>query len=130
LLWSDEWLLIRAAAIAHGIDPFFVAAIRKAENGGPGKEFGVLTIKAPSYSEQLDGCCATVRNRMIEKPPRYRPRLLKSGISRLCLTDDWIDWFGSRWAPLNVANDPDSLNRNWSDNVVRLYQRMMNEEAG
>lgn len=128
--WSDEWLLIRAAAIAHGIDPFFVAAIRKAENGAAGREFGVLTVKAPTYSEQLEAACATVRNRMVEHPPRYRPRLLTSGISRLCLNDDWIEWFAARWAPLGASNDPNSLNVHWSDNVIALYRREMNQEAG
>ncbi len=128
--WSDEWLLIRAAALAHGVDPFFIAAVRKAENGAPGREFGVLTLKAPTYSEQLEACCATVRNRMVEHPPRLRVRLLTSGISRLCLNDDWIDWFAARWAPLGAANDPNSLNVNWSNNVIGLYQRAMNDCAG
>jgi hypothetical protein len=128
--WSDEWLMIRAAALAHGVDAFFLAAIRQAENGGPGKEFGVLTIKAPTYSEQLEAACATVRNRMVERPPRLRVRLLKSGISRLCLNDDWIGWFASRWAPLGAANDPHELNPHWVDNVCALYARAMNQEAG
>jgi hypothetical protein len=126
LLWSEEWLLIRAAALAHGVDAFFIAAIRKAENGAPGREFGVLSVHAPTYADQLRECCATVRRRMSEKPPRMGLRILRNGVVRLILPNDWIDWFGSRWAPLGAENDPLALNRNWSDNVVLLYAEGMN----
>lgn len=123
--WSDEWRFIRASALAHGIDPYFVGAIRKAENGGPGREFGVLSTKATTYQAQLDTCCATVRQRMLEKAPRLRPYRPANGILRLCLNSDWIEWFGSVWAPLGASNDPTHLNANWANNVTILYRHGM-----
>jgi hypothetical protein len=128
-MWADEWLMIRACALAHGVDPYLIGAIRKAENGAPGREFGVLTQNAPTYAKQLESCCATVRNRMLEKPPRFRPRTLKNGIGRLCLNEDWIAWFATRWAPLDAANDPNGLNRNWTINVLGWYNRAPDEWA-
>lgn len=35
-------------------------------------------------------------------------------------TAPFIVFFGSRWAPLGVANDPTNLNSNWVGNVQKL----------
>lgn len=123
--WSDEWALIRSAALAHGIDPYFVAAIRKAENGGPGREFGVLSVKAPTYRDQLEECCTTIRRRMAEHQPTISMRIMTNGHGRICLPDAWIAWFGSRWAPVGAPNDPHRLNENWAHNVMILYHQGM-----
>ena len=58
-VWQDEEALIRIAAAKYGLDWHLVAAIRKAENGGAGKEFGVLSVKAPTYVHSLT--CAARR---------------------------------------------------------------------
>jgi len=38
---------------------------------------------------------------------------------------DFISFLGDRYAPLNVANDPAGLNRNWKSNVRKFYAREM-----
>ena len=35
---------------------------------------------------------------------------------------DFIEYLGSKYAPINCANDPTGLNRNWVKNVKRLYR--------
>jgi len=36
---------------------------------------------------------------------------------------DFIDFLGSRYAPIGVSNDPTGLNKNWIRNVKRLLQK-------
>lgn len=33
----------------------------------------------------------------------------------------FVDFWAQRWAPLNVANDPNRLNANWPKNVLSLW---------
>jgi hypothetical protein len=35
---------------------------------------------------------------------------------------DFIEFLGSRYAPIGAANDPKGLNKNWVKNVKRLYR--------
>lgn len=48
--WEQE-AIIRIARQA-GVDPRLLAAVRLTENGGPGREFGVLSVPAPTYDDQ------------------------------------------------------------------------------
>jgi hypothetical protein len=34
---------------------------------------------------------------------------------------EFVTYFGSKWAPLGVANDPKNLNQFWSKNVTKLW---------
>lgn len=34
---------------------------------------------------------------------------------------DFIAFWGARWAPLGVQNDPTNLNTNWTHNVLKLW---------
>jgi hypothetical protein len=117
--WSKEFTLIVERAAAYGVDPLFIAAIRHAENGGPGREFGVLSVSAPSYAEQLSVCCATVRHRLALSP--INPFM---GIAspRLRYSDEFISHFASIWAPSHADNDPTNLNANWATNVTNAYK--------
>lgn len=36
---------------------------------------------------------------------------------------DFIEFLGSRYAPIGVANDPKGLNKNWVRNVRYFYER-------
>ncbi len=35
--------------------------------------------------------------------------------------DSFIQFLGSRWAPIGAANDPHNLNKNWVKNVLSLW---------
>lgn len=35
--------------------------------------------------------------------------------------EKFISYFGSKWAPPNVQNDPNHLNDNWVPNVIKLW---------
>jgi len=123
MIWSDEWSAIRAAAMRRGIDPYFVAAIRKTENGGPGREFGIVSIPAPTFAEQLRVCCNTVLHFLQSLRPKmtlFQPAL---GATRYAYDEAWIGAFANHYAPPNVANDPRGLNSNWLKNCLAWYAK-------
>ena len=84
-----------------------LAAIRRAENGGPGKEFGIMDSRADTLDGQAGWCAATVRNTY----------------ARWLATDQSVPFLvyrRDRYAPLGADNDPTNLNENWLRNVVRI----------
>jgi hypothetical protein len=122
--WQDEQALIKIAAAKYGLDWHFVAAIRKAEDGGPGREFGVLSVKAPTYLAQLDVCCQTVRRRLAEyDADRQALELHEAPDARQVVVyhPDFISHFAAIRAPSGAGNDPHGLNRNWARNVSYWY---------
>jgi hypothetical protein len=130
-VWQDEVALIKIAAAKHGLDWHFVAAIRKAEDGGPGREFGVLSIKAPGYAAQLEVCCQTVRHRLVEYDANNQALGLHQapdGDEALVYGQDFISWFASIWAPNGATNDPSGLNHNWCGNVSYWYLHLIDLE--
>jgi hypothetical protein len=130
-VWLDEVALIRIAAAKHGLDWHFIAAIRKAENGGPGREFGVLSVSAPTYMAQLEVCCQTVRHRLVEYDRDNQTLAVRDtpdGKQTVIYGQEFISWFAGIWAPNGAGNDPGQLNRNWSRNVSYWYFNLIDSE--
>ena len=127
--WPTEFPKIQAIARDYGVDPFFIAAIRSAENGGPGREFGVLSVAAPTYEAQCHTACASVRNHLATSPAN--PLVVMQGpkVKRLVYSLTWIRAFAKGWAPPDVANDPEGLNQNWIWNASRAYARFVVADA-
>lgn len=123
--WSMEWSLIKATSEEYNVDPHFIATIRRIENGGPGRQFGVLSVPAPSYAEQLQVTCNSVRNRLVSMPGN--PLRMYPGPRHKVLgyTDRFIEVFASVWAPIGVPNDPHALNKNWITNCANIYRAML-----
>lgn len=116
---EDEIERILNTAASVGIDARLLAAIRKAENGGPGREFGIVSIPAPTYDLQAKYAANTIRNNQA----RYEAETgfsATNGGGRF--TDAFITYLGSKYAPIGVSNDPTGLNRNWVGNVTTYYR--------
>ena len=125
--WQVEWPLIKEAASKFGLNPYFIAAIRKTENGGPGREFGVLSTPAPTYADQLRVCCVTVAHRMSLYRGTANDRVGKVSI----MSREFVRWFAQLWAPAEVENDPTNLNANWYTNCMAEQERFAaNGEPG
>lgn len=126
--WSEETAVIKMVASEHGVDPLFVAAVRKAENGGPGREFGVVSRSAPSYEEQCATTAKTIRNQLVlfNRNPLVKQNS-RGGVGRLCYSMNFIAAFQKVWAPVGVDNDPHNLNSNWYTNVLEYYNRFILE---
>lgn len=85
-----------------------VAAIRYSENGGPGREYGILHPRVgDSYRSQAGWCAATVQ--------KCYDRWVRKGKPSF-----FVGFLGSRYCPIGAENDPTGLNRHWVRNVSRF----------
>ncbi len=108
---EDEMVQVRDA-IAENIPevsarPYFtrlLVAIRKSENGGPGREYGVLHPKANTYRKQCGWSAAICWKRYEEW----------KGTSKKI---PFLVHLANRYAPVGAKNDPLEKNRNWLKNV-------------
>lgn len=93
-----------------------VAAIRHAENGGKGREYGILHPRVkPTYRSQAGWCAATVQ--------KNYDRWIASD-SKL----EFITFLGHRYCPVGADNDPDGLNKHWITNVQHHLYKLVEEE--
>src|SRR3990172_8702494 len=114
----DESRVIQENAERAGIDPDFLRALRKVENGGPGREFGVLSVPAPTYEDQARIGAETVQKN-IERFRKQGGQPIDPATGRY--TEEFIRFFSGRYAPIGASNDPRGLNRFHSGNLIRLY---------
>lgn len=85
-----------------------VAAIRYAENGRSGREYGILHPRVkPTYRSQAGWCAATVQ--------KNYDRWQKAGAK-----GEFIPFLGNRYCPLDDPRDKDKLNRHWIGNVTKF----------
>lgn len=119
-IYAKEYMQIAEGALQNGCeDPVLfciVFAIRNAENGRRGLEFGVMHPRAKdqpnSLRVQAGWCAATVSK-------NYK-RWLQSDS-----TLDFIEFLGSRYCPVGAENDPNKLNQYWITNVKLFTERNM-----
>lgn len=86
-------------------------ALRSAERGRKGFEFGIVAKKGTDLKTQCEWACATLRKNF--------ERFKESGES------DFIAFLGKRWAPVGAENDLQGLNRFWVDNVKFFYYKYL-----
>lgn len=127
---THEQQLIVQVARAKGVDPRALAAIRLAENGGPGREFGVLSVLATAvykarvaqvgtFQAQAEVAADTLR----ANEARYRAATgLAPRDATGSYTREFWSFFGGRWAPIGAENDPGGLNQYWVANVTHFYE--------
>jgi len=96
----------------------FLAAIRIAENGRAGREFGVLSEAADTYEAQCRIAALSIRNNTYRYVARFKewPVDAQGGLS-----EAFTKFMGQRWAPVGAGNDPTDLNQHWPKNVWRVY---------
>jgi len=119
---ANELSIVRKEAVenhCNGDLLYVLLAIRKAENGRAGLEFGVLHPKAKNTNleTQAGWAAATVAKNHIRWQNADIP-------------DDFITFLGKRYCPVGVDNDPDGLNRNWIHNVKHWYAILHNLDKG
>ena len=114
----DEGDVITEFAREAGIDPDFLKSLRRVENGGPGREFGVLSIPAPTYHDQARVAAESVK-RNLERFRREGGEPIDPATGRY--TSGFIRFFSSRYAPIGASNDPRGLNRFHAGNLIRAY---------
>jgi len=107
------------SAKRNGIEPntedfAILLAIRKAENGKAGREFGVLHPRAidTDLDTQAGWCAATIM--------KNRERWKQAGKK-----EPFIQFLGKRYCPVGAENDPSGLNKHWIRNVTSLAKRFV-----
>lgn len=121
--FGKEYDIILKAAQRNGIidtdydNLSFLFSIRKQENGGMGKEFGVLTPRAgakpgDTAEQTLDRQAGAAAYEVMRRRNEYAK--LKNP------TSDFTTYFGNIWAPIGVKNDPTNLNKNWIPGVSKF----------
>jgi len=128
-------------AVAFYCDPFtlLLEAWYRAEGGTDAcfiKAIRCSFPKTATIQEALARAGKTFRNRALAWQAQGKPLLTyvaqvgkdpytgEARPRRLVVTDDFIGYLGSKIAPLNVANDPSGLNRNWVTNVQAIYRQL------
>lgn len=111
--------IVREASRAR-IDPALLAALRRTENGRPGREFGVLSVPAEGLDAQTRVAANTVRN-TIARFEQAGGVALDPTTGRY--TEDFLRFLSSRYAPQEAANDPTGLNRHHAANLIALYRK-------
>lgn len=116
---EEEQAVILQTAASVGVPATFLAAIRIAENGGPGKQFGVLSERADTYEAQAHVAALSIRNNAYRYVLRFKEWPVDStGL----LSDAFIKFMAARWAPVGATNDPRALNEHWPTNVKEAYR--------
>jgi len=114
--FPEEYNSIKTAADRNnctGEDLLILFAIRKAENGPKGLEFGVMHPKAKNTNLNIQAgwAAATI--------VKNRQRWEDAG-----KPEDFITFLGKKYAPVGVENDPEGLNVNWVKNVKYWIDRL------
>lgn len=105
---SNE-MVVKQAADRNGCfgdDYLLLKAIWKAENGRPGREFGIMNPKANTLDLQAGWCAASII--------KSRARWEKAG-----KPGDFITFMGNRYCPPNAH----PLNKNWVTNVTYWFNK-------
>ncbi len=114
--YTDERQIIVEAVERNipdpSLRPYFTRllhAIRRAENGAKGREFGIMHKKASTIDRQAGWCAAVCLKRYREWETELHG-------------DDFLEYLASKYAPEKVANDPNGLNAHWLRNVRRFMR--------
>jgi hypothetical protein len=117
---SREAEVIAREARRTRIDPSVLMAIRHVENGGPGREFGILAVPAPDLDAQARVAANTVRN-TLTRFERGGGTAVDPVTGRY--TETFLRFLSSRYAPAGALNDPSGLNRYHAANLIAYYRK-------
>lgn len=124
---AGEGEVILREAQRTGIDPSLLAALRRVENGGPGREFGILSVSAPGLEAQARVAANTIQ-RTLARFERLGGEAVDGATGRY--TDGFLRFLSARYAPIGAANDPMGLNRFHAENLVALYRKAGGRQEG
>jgi len=124
---DSEFEIINYTAECVGVDSAYLMAIRKAENGRDGLEFGIISTS--EYGRDIgiveNGEFRGYKNEF-EKQASWCAWTVKKNLERFRNSNfdgDFIEFLQVKYCPVGVENDPDGLNKNWAKNVRFYYDK-------
>ena len=133
-----EWPAIIQAGRRNGLSDeqiVFLLAMREAENGPAGYEFGSKEVRGTNLDKQAGSAAASIK----KNEKRYQQYITTGQYNRAVLTPkqepmDFSEFmgyyggpYGNGWAPVIDKNGKDTpLNKNWANNV-RFYVDEVNK---
>jgi hypothetical protein len=92
-----------------GMDPALILAMVDAEGGREAFIRAVqCSVPVTNYAQAIEVACRSATHRMWEYLRANNPQ-------------GFVEYFGSKWAPRGVANDPHDLNQFWAKNVLAKW---------
>lgn len=114
-----EQAVIYAFAQAYNIPPEALAAVRIAENGPAGNDFGIVSLPdVDTYGEE----CRAAAESISANIARFSAKYGRSPFVGDKLTLAFWVFMGSRYCPVGAANDPEGLNQGWPENCHTIYR--------
>jgi len=98
---------VKRIAAKFGVDPKLIQSVVRAE-GNILKAVQCSFPKVSTVDEALEITCRSAVHAM-------------SDYLTLTDSDGFVKFWGQRWAPLGVKNDPTNLNKNWPGNVLKFW---------
>lgn len=101
---------------------FLLVAIRCTEQGGPGREMGVLDKRANNLEKQV----RWARNTILNNEKRFEKKhfdLLARNPNTGLFADAFLEYFSGVYAPVGAENDPRTLNKNHLKNLRFFHSR-------
>ena len=90
-------------------------AIYRAEGGASASvPFGIFSITCRGFYDCQNIARNTVRNNLVRYESYGKDKY-----------KNYIEFLGSRYAPIGVANDPSNLNQHWVGNVSRILEELL-----
>lgn len=113
------------------IDLRLLEAIKAAEGGRRGREYGVLRVPAPTYADQKEAAAQTVLNTMGRyKQYAQHPNPQLGGV----YSPEFLQYLSQGgpgypgYAPVGAKNDPTGLNRYHAHNLAKPYYGLVESD--
>ncbi len=147
---EQEWPVIISVATKEGLDQkeqVMLLAIRDAENGSPGNEFGAMDVQNTKLYTQATSAARSIRNNRMRYQQYIQEGKYKGSRRSVTLKSDekpmdFIDFMwryggptGYGYAPVDAAElseEHKELNKNWAPNVRKLmekYQKLFKDKG-
>ena len=118
-----------------GIEPEFLMAVRILENGKDEIAYGILP-QGKSLERYKKDKGYIINNEFYpytdekEKQLCWAGHTIKRNLERFQKNSerhkDFISYLADKYAPFNVKNDPQELNKNWEKNFRHFYEKFKN----
>ena len=125
IAFEMDWEVIRNSCSNYGLDPDLVAAIRFAEGGPRGAEFGLTRTRGLTPRSQLDRACEMLVELIVKYPGPFpmfvadqRPRVKCAAFS-----DSVIRYLAARWNSEKARNAP----TRWFTSVRTAYLQFIRD---